>query len=305
VKVSVVIPALNGGRDMARCLEAIAAQRLDGEVEVVVVDSGSTDGTPDLCRARGALVHEIPTSEFNHGATRNLGASLASGEVLVFTSHDAYAEDSGWLSALVAPLAEDPGLGGVYGRQVPHHGARPPEEYFLGFLYGPEPRDQWIGDPSQLSMETTLFSNVNSAIPRAVWERFPFSGDVVMSEDQEWSVRVLRAGYHLRYEPRAVVRHSHDYTLRAAFRRFFDSGASADRAYLSGQAHSRRILLRNAYDYGRGELGWLWRSGHASAIPYTAVYELTKFTALQLGARHRRLPAAAKRRFSAFPGYWS
>ena len=129
-----------------------------------------------------------------------------------------------WLSALVTPLRRDSGLAGVYGRQLPHADARPAERYFLDFLYGSEPREQSADGPAELSMETTLFSNVNSAMPRGLWERFPFAEDIVMSEDQEWSVRVLLAGLRLRYVPEARVRHSHIYTLRSAFRRFFDSG---------------------------------------------------------------------------------
>src|SRR5262245_24012573 len=95
--ISVLIPVLNGGEDFARCLDAIARQQLDEEFEVVVVDSGSEDGTPDLARARGAKVHEIPAAEFHHGETRNLAAALASGEKLVFTTHDAYPPGEDWL----------------------------------------------------------------------------------------------------------------------------------------------------------------------------------------------------------------
>src|SRR3712207_9497114 len=89
-----------------------------------------------------------------------------------------------------------------------------------------------------------------------------FRSDIIMSEDQEWALRVLLAGHALVYEPRAVVRHSHPYTIRQAFRRFFDSGASADRAYLAGDAPSRRVLLRRAADYGRRAGVWPWPSGH-------------------------------------------
>jgi rhamnosyltransferase len=153
-------------------------------------------------------------------------------------------------------------------------------------------------------MQTTLFSNANSAIPRSIWERYPFAEDIVMSEDQEWSVRVLLDGFHIRYEPRAVVRHSHDYPLKLVFRRFFDSGASSGRSYLAGGESARRILLRNAVDYGRGEIGWLVRTGNARRIPDTVLYEVTKFTALQVGAQHARLPLAVKRRLSAFPDRW-
>jgi rhamnosyltransferase len=304
VDISVVIPALNGGRELERCLDAIGAQEIDAEVEVVVVDSGSSDGTPGLARSRGAVVVEISRSSFSHGGARNIGAGRAEGEVLVFTVQDAYAEGRDWLVALITPLRDDPSLAGVYSRQLPHAGARPSEEYFLDFLYGPEPRDQRVADASGLTMAATLFSNVSSAIPRRIWDRFPFSENVPMSEDQEWSARVLLAGYHLRYEPKAVVRHSHDYSLRSAFRRFFDSGVSADRAYLAAGRESRRTLLANAYRYGRGELSWLVRTGNTRAIPFTTVFELTKFTALQLGARHERLPISVKRRLTAFPEQW-
>src|SRR6266545_5615602 len=116
--ISVLIPVKNGGSDVRRCLERIAAQQLSVEVEVVVVDSGSTDGSVELARGFGATVHEIPPEAFDHGGTRNLAAERSRGDVLVFTSQDAYAEKDDWLERLVAPLAEGSDLAGVYGRQL-------------------------------------------------------------------------------------------------------------------------------------------------------------------------------------------
>jgi rhamnosyltransferase len=303
--ISVVIPVKNGGEDLRRCLQGIATQTLADEAEVVVVDSGSTDGSVALARSFGARVHEIPPERFNHGATRNLGVSLACGDVLVFTSQDAHADDDRWLERLVAPLRADDGVAGVYGRQIAHADAKPPERFFLDFLYGPAPRVQRASSRSELTMDTTLFSNANSAIRRSVFERFPFAEDIIMSEDQEWSRRVLLAGWTIVYEPRAVVRHSHPYTIRAAFRRFFDSGVSAERAYLAGAEPSQAVLRARARRYAIEEVAWLWQTGNARWLPYAAVYELAKFAGLQLGARHRRLPRALKARLSAQPGYWT
>ncbi len=302
--ISVIIPVRNGGDALRRCLAAIEAQDVDREVEVVVVDSSSTDGSAQLARARGARVHTIALGEFNHGATRNLGAELARGEILVFTTQDAEAVGSRWLAELITPLADDR-VAGVYGRQLPNDGAAPAERYFLDFLYGGSGRTQEAADSSELSMETTLFSNVSSAIPRRVWERFPFVDDIIMSEDQEWACRVLLAGFRLVYEPGAAVRHSHAYTLRSAFKRFFDSGASAERAYLAGARPSGRALRRNAVSYARGELAWLWRTRQRRSIPYAVLYEATKYCGLQLGARHRWLPVTLKARLSALPSYWT
>ncbi len=298
--ISVVIPVKNGGKDLVRCLDGIARQRTDEEVEVVVVDSGSTDGSAAVARGAGAVVHEIPAAEFGHGRTRNLGAKIARGDMLVFTSQDAVAADDRWLAALAGAARSATDVAGAYGRQLPHPDARPPERFFLAFLYGSVPRVQRVGDDEELTFEATLFSNVNAAIPRPILERFPFSDDVTMSEDQEWSRRVLRAGHALVYEPGAVVNHSHAYTVLTAFRRFFDSGVSAEHSYVEGD-ESRAALRRAGSRYARAELAWLWRTGQPQWIPYTVVYELAKFAGLQLGLRHARLPRRLVSRLSGLP----
>jgi rhamnosyltransferase len=288
--ISIVIPVKNGGADLRRCLEAIAAQRVDREVEVVVVDSGSTDGSDTLAEAAGARVHRIPPDEFNHGATRNLGVSLARGETLVFTSQDAHAEDAGWLAALVAPLG-DPQVAGTYGRQIAHEGSKPPERFFLDFLYGERARVQRAASAAELSMETTLFSNVNSAIRRDVFERFRFVSDINMSEDQEWSQRVLLAGYAIAYVPEAAVRHSHPYTLRSAFRRFYESGLSARRAYAPGRS-SLLVVARTGLAYAAEEVRWLRRHRLLRWLPYSVVYEAAKGAGLVAGVVHDRVRSA-------------
>lgn len=298
------MPVKDGGEGLARCLDAIRSQEVGHEVEIVVVDSGSTDASTAAALSRGAVVLEISAHEFSHGAARNRGAEAARGELLVFISQDAVPVDECWLERLTGPLREEQGVGGVYGGQLPHAEARPPERYFLGFLYGPRSRRQRARSAEELSMDTTLFSNVNAAMPRAIWERFRFAEDIVMSEDQEWSRRILLAGYTIAYEPGAAVRHSHNYTVVGAFRRFFDSGASADRAYLAGRRSSKRVLRSAAIRYARGELGWLWRTRQRRWIPYAALYEGAKLLGLFAGANHDRLPVTVKRRLSAIPGFW-
>ncbi len=302
--ISVVIPVKDGGSDLARCLGAIRAQQIEAPVEIVVVDSGSTDDSVAVARDHDAIVHEIPAHTFSHGASRNIGAGIAGGDVLVFISQDAYPVDERWLQRLTAPLGNDPALAGVYGRQLAHEGATPPEQYFLDFLYGASARRQVAASVDQLSMDTTLFSNVNAAIPRNIWSAHPFVEDIIMSEDQEWSRRMLLEGYALAYEPEAAVRHSHNYTLAGAFRRFFDSGASSDRAYMAGAQESKRALRAAAIAYARGEVGWLWRTGQRRWIPYAGLYESTKMVGLLCGANHARIPLRLKRRMSALPSYW-
>jgi rhamnosyltransferase len=303
--ISIVIPVRNGGAELARCLDAIAAQEIDDEVEVLVIDSASTDGTAQLARSHGARVHEIAASDFHHGRTRNLGAQLARGEIIVWTTHDAYPDSSDWLARLTAPLREtDPGVVGVYGRQVAHHDASPPEQYFLDFLYGVRPRLQRASSVDELTMETTLFSNANSAMPRQLLLDEPFAEDILIAEDQDWSRRMLLAGHALRYVPEAAVRHSHPYTIFTAFRRFFESGVAGSRTFLAGGRSAQGALRRKGLDYARGELRWLVRSGKTRWIPYACVYEGLKFVGIQLGARHERLPLWLKKRWTRYPDWF-
>ena len=243
---------------------------------------------------------EIPPEEFGHGRTRNLGVQprrRRAGRL-----HVPGRGRPG--RRLACAPRRSRALGrrrrGAYGRQLPHPDARPPERFFLDFIYGPGTPGQRLEPGAELTFETTLFSNVNAAIPRAILERYRFRDDLTMSEDQEWSRRVLRDGHSLVYEPRAAVRHSHAYTVRSAFRRFFDSGVSAEHAYVEGD-ESRAALRRAGARYAREELAWLWNAGHRRWIPYTAVYELGKFAGLQLGLRHRRLPRSVRRRLSSYP----
>ena len=303
--ISVLIPVRNGGDELVRCLEAVNRQRIDEEFEVVIVDSGSTDGSAQVARDLGARVHEIPASEFHHGRTRNLLVTLARGETIVWTSHDAYPDGDDWLAKLVAPLrAGDASVGGVYGRQIAHRDATPPEVYFLDFLYGPNARLQRAASVDELTMETTLFSNANSAMPKRLLEEFPFAGDVLIAEDQDWSRRVLLAGYSIVYEPEAAVRHSHAYTIFTAFRRFFESGVAGSRTFLAGGDSAQRTLRRKGVEYALGELRWMARSGNAKWIPYTCVYEGMKFVGIQLGAHHERLPLALKKRWTRYPEWF-
>jgi rhamnosyltransferase len=303
--ISVIIPTWNGAADLEACLPAIAAQDIDEEVEILVTDSSSTDATVDVARRHGADVTVIRKEDFDHAGTRNATADRARGDVLVFISQDAIPASRSWLAQLVAPLRAGDRTAGVYGRQAPKPGCIPPEAWFLGFLYGTEARRQRAATEAELTMDTTLFSNANSAVRRDVWEEHRFPERMLMSEDQHWARRVLLAGWEIAYEPGAAVLHSHTYTLASAFRRFFDSGATAADTYMAGGEAADSALRSSAVAYARGEIAYLRRTHNLRWLPYTLAYEAAKLAGLQLGRRHRRLPRSVVRRCSAFPTHWA
>src|SRR3954447_9272727 len=105
-EVSVAIPVLNGARYLDEVLGAVRAQRVDREVELLIVDSGSTDGSLEIAERHGARIHRIPKQEFSHGGTRNLAMELAQGEHVAFLTQDATPAHDGWLAAMLEGFAQ-------------------------------------------------------------------------------------------------------------------------------------------------------------------------------------------------------
>lgn len=301
-KASVVVLTLNAGPGFDATLDAIFAQKTGWGFEVVVLDSGSTDGTPERARARGAAVHHVPASEgFDHGATRDLGLSLAGGEYAALLVQDAVPLDDRWLAAMVEALEGDPLVAGVYGRQIPRPGSGPLARVLVenAPTSGLERRVQHAGGPDHYRAlppagrrQLALFDNVSSCLRRSVWEEIPF-GRTGFGEDLGWGARAVARGHKLVYEPRSAVVHSHERGPLYDLRRHYAEGlllldlfglvpvptfASLLLNTLLASAHLCRRLL---FDVGAG-----WRSP-LLAVRHAAASQL----GLYLAARSRKLPA--------------
>lgn len=232
--ISIVLLTYNGERYLDEVLAAIFNQRTHLSFEVIAVDSGSTDRTLEILGRYQTRLRQIPNQEFGHGRTRNLGGKLASGRHLVYLTQDATPASDSWLENLVEPLEKDDRLAGVYSRQIPRPDCNPCEWRDLEGGVRPVSiikRVDFSDDLQKRSYEKHFrefmaFSNVSSCVRKDVLERIPFSEKIVMVEDQEWSKRVIEAGWTLRYEARSVVYHSHNHSLRQLYKRQFDYGAS-------------------------------------------------------------------------------
>jgi rhamnosyltransferase len=225
---SVVIPTKNGGDLFERVLRGLHAQTCWANTQLIVVDSGSSDGTPELARKFGADVHEIAPDQFNHGATRDFGISLATSENVILMVQDAVPHSDNLLENLVAAL-EEQGTAGAYARQIPQESADVLTKRNLdGWLTGRLAREvRSLEDTADYDKLDPLgkyyfcnFDNVCSAIKKPVWEKIKF-GTVAFGEDIDWAERILKAGYTIIYEPEAAVIHSHDRPLSYEYKRTY------------------------------------------------------------------------------------
>jgi rhamnosyltransferase len=229
---TIAVLSYNGELYLDEILSAVETQDFDGSIELLVIDSGSTDGTLDIVRRHPAVrLHEIPNSEFGHGKTRNLAAQLASGEFIAYLTHDAIPSHDRWLHELLAPL-RDPALDvkAVMGKQIPRPGCFPLLKYeirtvFAGF--GPDFGttvfyDDGFAATQGLIDSLAFYSDVNSATRAAfLRDEIPYR-DVRYSEDMLFGQDIIEAGYRKAYAPRGSVIHSNDLTLEEYGRRMFD-----------------------------------------------------------------------------------
>jgi rhamnosyltransferase len=227
-EVSIVIPTRNAGPGFEELLEKLSAQRVDFDYEIIVVDSGSTDGTVELARNYGT-VHQIPRAEFNHGATRNFGLSLSRGRYVALIVQDAVPLDERWLAVMVENLEQDEKVAGVYSRQIPRAESSTLTRTLVNTwaTASLERQEQSIRNLKQYRrmhpMKRRLlvaFDNVSSCLRRSVWEEIPFER-TNFGEDLRWSKKVMEAGYKIVYEPRSAVLHSHERGFMYDLRRHY------------------------------------------------------------------------------------
>jgi rhamnosyltransferase len=299
--VTVAIPVRNGGELLEGTLEAVRRQTLDRELELLVADSGSSDGSRECAARHGARVLELQRADFGHGATRNLLLRESRGAHVALLTQDAEPADEHWLANLLAGFEQADDVALVYGPYLPRPGASPAvrrelERWFGTLRPGVErlAADERDLAAVELMGRRGFFSDANAALARAAWERVPFR-DIAYAEDRALALDMLRAGYAKVYAPAAAVLHSHEYGAGQRFRRAYDEWHGLHEVYGWREPATPGRLVSQL----RGELGPLRRDGADRAtLARAAGDQLIRYFGAVLGSRGARLPAALQRRLS-------
>jgi glycosyltransferase involved in cell wall biosynthesis len=225
--VSIIIPTLNGGSIFDTCINKIRHQDYSGDVQLIVIDSGSTDGTPDLAKKAGAVVKRIDKKEFHHAGTRNAALSLARCDRVIFMVQDAVPCSCKWLSDLEEVLTENDVVA-VYTDQVPHDDADIYARFEIESISkarGEKPVLQHLDSPASFNKmpydkayRAIGLDNVCAIYRKESLLKTPFP-DVGFAEDLAWAFENLFAGNRIIYQPHIKVKHSHNRKPEYGFNR--------------------------------------------------------------------------------------
>lgn len=207
--VSLVIRCFNEQEHIGALLESLQHQTLRPR-EIIIVDSGSTDGTLGVVSRFPCLVVHIAPDEFTFGRSLNHGCRAASGDILAFASAHVLPINARWLEELVEPFVT-PEVALVYGRQIGNAATRF-SEHQVFLKHFPEQ-----SDPDQ---QGPFCNNANAAIRRTLWERHPYDESLTGLEDLAWGKWARSEGYRLVYRAEAGIIHIHDETAAQIQRRY-------------------------------------------------------------------------------------
>ncbi|RWR27565.1 glycosyltransferase [Sinirhodobacter populi] len=230
ILLDVVIPTYNGILEVKPVIEMLSKQKIAEHIQVFCVDSSSSDGTAEWLKTqKNVSLTIIDQKEFQHGRTRNFGASLGKSRIIGILTQDATPANVDWATDIVKTFNHDGKIAGMFGKHFPypHHPDYVKNEinqHFANFLQRPlvvsKFTNEQLWEANDLAWRQFLhyYSDNNSAMRRDVWNEVPYP-EVDYGEDQVWARDIIELGFRKAYSPTVCVYHSHDFDPKQSYKR--------------------------------------------------------------------------------------
>jgi glycosyltransferase involved in cell wall biosynthesis len=217
---SLVVRAFNEERHIGRLLEGVRHQTVR-DVDVILVDSGSTAATAAIAAQYGAKVVHIPPAEFTFGRSLNRGLAAATCDLVVIASAHVYPVYPDWLERLLEPF-QDPQVALTYGKQRGAETSKFSEHQIFA---------RWYPDQPDRHQPHPFCNNANAAVRRSLWEKHPYDETLTGLEDLAWAKWALGEGHVIAYVAEAEVVHVHDEIPRGVYNRYRREAMAFKRIY--------------------------------------------------------------------------
>lgn len=217
---TVVIRCYNEEQHISKLLAGIMAQTVK-DIEIILVDSGSTDATLSIASAYPVKVLSIKPEEFSFGRALNLGCLEASGEFITIASAHVYPIYNDWIETLIKHF-DDAEVALVYGKQRGPENSRYTEQQIY---------KKWFPDDSVNRQEHPFCNNANTAIRRSLWKKLPYNEELTGLEDLDWAKRITEMGNKTVYDADAEIIHIHNETAFKVYNRYRREAIAFKRIY--------------------------------------------------------------------------
>ena len=204
-----MIRCYNEEQHIGKLLDGIMQQTAE-DVEIIVVDSGSTDNTLAIASRYPVKMISIQPDIFSFGRSINLGCESAQKDFIVIASAHVYPLYKDWLEKLLMPF-RDPDISLVYGKQVGGETTKFSERQIFA---------KWFPDKSNFNQDYPFCNNANAAIRRSTWDKIKYDEQLTGLEDLSWANQAMLAGKKIAYQSSAVVVHVHDEKPSQTFNRY-------------------------------------------------------------------------------------
>lgn len=303
MRFGLCIPVKKPGAFVEPMVAAINAQTRRPD-KILVIDSGHGEGETSRYTECGAEVLQISPEEFDHGETRNIALRSLDVDVCMFLTQDAIPARPDTFANLLRSLEEDERVAVAYGRQMPGHGAGPFARHHRMYNYPDVGGKRTIDDARRLGIRAAFCSNSFAAYRRSAMEQIGwFPRNTIWGEDTIAAARLLAAGWAVAYVAEAVVSHSHDFSLKEEFGRYFDAGVfhATERWY-------REMLGRaegEGFRFLRSELRYFIDNEVPFAVGKVIIRNAVRWLGYRTGLLHWLVPRAICRAISHNKAYWS
>ena len=277
---SIVIRAFNEERHLGRLLEGISRQTIQ-DVQIILVDSGSTDNTIKIAEDNDVDIVRINPQDFTFGRSLNIGIEAAESDFILIASAHVFPVYPDWIEKMLKPFS-DPSFALVYGKQRGVSSSQFSERQIF---------NHWFPDVSQNPQNHPFCNNANAAIRRSLWKKNPYDESLPGLEDLAWAKWAQENNYRIAYIAQAEIKHVHEESWRGIKRRYLREGMAFKSIYPQehftiidlirlfsknvasdvGQAKKEHILLREI----SGILRFRWEQFYGTYLGYRRLGPLT------------------------------
>ncbi|HPL98341.1 MAG TPA: glycosyltransferase [Bacillota bacterium] len=210
--VSIIIRTYNEQKHVDKLLRSIFEQNFSKEkLQVIIVDSGSTDSTLEYARKYPVELLHIRPEDFTFGYSLNRGIEHAKGDYIIMISAHCHPMDKDWISNLIKPFEKDQKIGVVYGKQRGKDTSKYSEHQIF---------KTWFPEKADSRQNTPFCNNANCAIKKSLWEKHRYNEKLTGLEDLEWAKEIIKMGYLVYYQPEAGIYHIHNETYSQVYNRY-------------------------------------------------------------------------------------